>query len=119
MAFMALLLLVIFIVIMLTGIPVGYGMGALTVISFLLLGGDLSMIPQKLFSGIDTYTYVCILLFILSADIMTVGGITKAIVTFCDKLVGPSMPGSIMSKRIKSGTLFFSTGKNSSALTKP
>ena len=33
MAFMALLLLVIFIVIMLTGIPVGYGMGALTVIS--------------------------------------------------------------------------------------
>ena len=88
MAFMALLLLVIFIVIMLTGIPVGYGMGALTVISFLLLGGDLSMIPQKLFSGIDTYTYVCILLFILSADIMTVGGITKAIVTFCDKLVG-------------------------------
>ena len=49
MAFMALLLLVIFIVIMLTGIPVGYGMGALTVISFLLLGGDLSMIPQKLF----------------------------------------------------------------------
>ena len=55
MAFMALLLLVIFIVIMLTGIPVGYGMGALTVISFLLLGGDLSMIPQKLFSGIDTY----------------------------------------------------------------
>ena len=54
MAFMALLLLVIFIVIMLTGIPVGYGMGALTVISFLLLGGDLSMIPQKLFSGNDT-----------------------------------------------------------------
>lgn len=88
MAFMALLLLVIFIVIMLMGIPVGYGMGALTVISFLLLGGDLSMIPQKLFSGIDTYTYVCILLYILSADIMTVGGITQAIVTFCDKLVG-------------------------------
>lgn len=62
MAFMALLLLVIFIVIMPTGIPVGYGMGALTVISFLLLGGDLSMIPQKLFSGIDTYTYECFLL---------------------------------------------------------
>lgn len=88
MAGMALVLLILFIIIMLTGIPVGFGMGALTVISFLMLGGDLSMIPQKLFAGIDTYTYVCILLFILSADIMSVGGITKSIVVFCEKVVG-------------------------------
>lgn len=88
MAMMALILLVIFIVIMLLGVPVGFGMGALTVIAFMMLGGDLSMIPQKMFAGIDTYTYVCILLFILSADIMSVGGITRAIVVFCDKLVG-------------------------------
>lgn len=88
MASMALILLLIFLVIMLLGIPVGFGMGALTVIAFALLGGDLSMIPQKMFAGIDTYTYVCILLFILSADIMSVGGITKAIVIFCEKLVG-------------------------------
>lgn len=112
MAFMALLLLVIFIVIMLTGIPVGYGMGALTVISFLLLGGDLSMIPQKLFSGIDTYTYVCILLFILSADIMTVGGITKAIVTFCDKLVG-HVRGACSCKR--TGSMLFCWAVGSAA----
>ena len=88
MAYMALVLLLIFIAIMLLGIPVGFGMGALTVIAFELLGGDLSMIPQKMFAGIDTYTYVCILLFILSADIMSVGGITNAIVVFCEKLVG-------------------------------
>lgn len=88
MAMSALILLLIFIAIMLLGIPVGFGMGALTVIAFKMLGGDLSMIPQKLFAGIDTYTYVCILLFILSADIMSVGGITKAIVIFCEKLVG-------------------------------
>lgn len=88
MAWIALLLLVLFIAIMLIGIPVGFGMGALTVIAFSLLGGDLSMIPQKMFAGIDTYTYVCILLFILSADIMSVGGITRAIVIFCEKLVG-------------------------------
>ena len=88
MAMSALILLLIFIAIMLLGIPVGFGMGALTVIAFKMLGGDLSMIPQKLFAGIDTYTYVCILLFILSADIMSVGGITRAIVIFCEKLVG-------------------------------
>ena len=88
MAYMALFLLILFIVIMLMGIPVGFGMGALTVIAFTMLGGDLSMIPQKMFAGIDTYTYVCILLFILSADIMSVGGITRSIVVFCEKLVG-------------------------------
>nr|WP_279230002.1 TRAP transporter large permease [Schaedlerella arabinosiphila] len=82
------LLLVLFLIIILIGTPVGFAMGTLTNISFSFLGGDQSMIAQKLFSGIDTYTYVCILLFILATDLMSVGGITSAIVNFCEKLVG-------------------------------
>lgn len=85
---MLMFLIVLFLLIMLIGTPVGFAMGALTNISFGILGGDQSMIAQKLFSGIDTYTYVCILLFILATDLMSVGGITNAIVTFCEKLVG-------------------------------
>lgn len=85
---MLMFLIVLFLLIMLIGTPVGLAMGALTNISFGILGGDQSMIAQKLFSGIDTYTYVCILLFILATDLMSVGGITNAIVTFCEKLVG-------------------------------
>ncbi len=81
-------LLVIFLIIMLIGTPVGFAMGSLTNISFMLLGGDQSMIVQKMFSGIDTYTYVCVLLYILATDLMTVGGITNAIVHFCETLVG-------------------------------
>ena len=85
---MMFLMLIIFLVLMLIGTPVGFAMGSLTIISFAILGGDQSMISQKLFSGIDTYTYVCILLFILAADLMSVGGITASIVNFCEKLVG-------------------------------
>lgn len=85
---MMVLLLVLFLIIILIGTPVGFAMGTLTNISFSFLGGDQSMIAQKLFSGIDTYTYVCILLFILATDLMSVGGITSAIVNFCEKLVG-------------------------------
>ena len=81
-------LLIIFLAIMLIGTPVGFAMGALTNISFFILGGDQSMIVQKMFSGIDTYTYVCVLLYILATDLMTVGGITNAIVHFCETLVG-------------------------------
>ena len=105
MAYMALLLLILFIAIMLMGIPVGFGMGALTVIAFTILGGDLSMIPQKMFAGIDTYTYVCILLFILSADIMSVGGITRSIVVFCEKLVG-HIRGGLAHVNVLSSMLF-------------
>ena len=85
---MMVLLLVLFLIIILIGTPVGFAMGTLTNISFSFLGGDQSMIAQKLFSGIDTYTYVCILLFILATDLMSVGGITSAIVNFCEKRVG-------------------------------
>lgn len=105
MVYMALWLLILFITIMLMGIPVGFGMGALTVIAFTMLGGDLSMIPQKMFAGIDTYTYVCILLFILSADIMSVGGITKSIVIFCEKLVG-HISGGLAHVNVLSSMLF-------------
>lgn len=82
------LLFLLFLVILFTGIPVAYGMGVWTIISFAVLGGDYSVIPQKLFNGIDSYSYVCVLLFILTAEIMSNGEITKDIVEFCESLVG-------------------------------
>ena len=85
---MLIVILILFLAIMLIGTPVGFAMGGLTVFSFAMLGGDQSMIAQKMFSGIDTYTYVCILLFILATDLMSEGGITSAIINFCEKLVG-------------------------------
>lgn len=102
---MVILLLILFLVIMLIGTPVGFAMGALTNISFGILGGDQSMIAQKLFSGVDTYTYVCILLFILATDLMSVGGITSAIVNFCEKLVG-HVKGGLAHVNILASMLF-------------
>ncbi|MDC7291219.1 TRAP transporter large permease [Blautia schinkii] len=102
---MMVLLIVLFLVIMLIGTPVGFAMGALTNISFGILGGDQSMIAQKLFSGIDSYTYVCILLFILATDLMSVGGITNAIVMFCEKLVG-HIKGGLAHVNVMASMLF-------------
>lgn len=82
------ILLSLFLIILFTGIPVAFGMGAWTIVSFAALGGDYSVIPQKLFNGIDSYSYVCILLFILTAEIMSNGEITNDIVNFCESLVG-------------------------------
>lgn len=102
---MLLFLLGLFLVIMLIGTPVGFAMGSLTNISFAFLGGDQSMIPQKMFSGIDSYTYVCILLFILATDLMSEGGITKAILNFCEKIVG-HIKGGLAHVNILASMLF-------------
>ena len=102
---MIIILLVIFLVIMLIGTPVGFAMGALTTVSFAILGGDQSIVAQKLYSGIDAYTYVCVLLFIFATDLMTVGGITESIVNFCEKIVG-HIKGGLAHVNILASTLF-------------
>ena len=85
---MALILLLLFLTIMFIGVPIGFAMGFTTIISFLMLGGNMAVIPQKLFSSLDNFTYLCILLFILASEMMSSGGITENIVRFCDTLLG-------------------------------
>ncbi len=102
---MAIVLLILFLIFILLGTPMGYAMGALTYSAFFLLGGDYSIIAQKMFAGIDTYTYVCILLFILATDIMSIGGITRSIVDFCDTLVG-HIKGGLAHVNILASMLF-------------
>lgn len=84
----SLLLLVLFIVLILVGVPIGFAMGGATIVGFYLLGGNLQIIPTKMFTGIDNFTFMAIPLFVLASDIMSAGNITKRIVLFCDQLVG-------------------------------
>ena len=55
---MALILLLLFLTIMFIGVPIGFAMGFTTIISFLMLGGNMAVIPQKLFSSLDNFTYL-------------------------------------------------------------
>lgn len=108
-----LILIVIFLAIMLIGTPVGFAMGALTYTSFFALDGDLALIPHKLFTAINSYTYVCLLLYILATDIMSVGGITNAIVRFCTSVVG-HVKGGLAHVNVLGSMLF--AGLSGSAL---
>ena len=85
---MALLLLILFILLILIGLPIAFAMGATTLTSFFALGGNGLIIPLKMFSGVDVFTYLCIPLFILASEIMSSGGIIKKIVEFSNDLVG-------------------------------
>ncbi len=85
---MALLILLFFIVTMLIGLPVLFSMGITSIFAFGILGGNLQIIPLKMFTGVDNFVYLAIPLFILASELMTTGGITRRIVHFCNTLVG-------------------------------
>lgn len=90
---MPLLLLVLFLGFIVIGLPIAFSMGMASISSFFLLGGSFQIIPQKMFSGLDNFSYLCIPLFILASEIMSTGGILKKIVMFCERLVGHTTGG--------------------------
>ena len=102
---MPLALLIGFLVIVVIGLPIGFAMGFITLTSFVAMGGSMLIIPQKMFSGVDNFTYLCIPLYILAADIMSIGGITERIVHFCDCCVG-HITGGLSHVNIL-GSMFF------------
>jgi tripartite ATP-independent transporter DctM subunit len=85
---MPLLFLGIFLVLIFIGLPIAFAMGLTTLFAFISLGGAMEIIPTKMVTGMDNFTFLCIPLFILASEIMGVSGITQRIVVFCDNLVG-------------------------------
>jgi len=84
-----LLLLSIFIGTIIIGLPVFFSMGIITIVGLNSLGmTNLMVIAQKMFSGIDNFTYLCIPLFVLSGEIMSRCGMLKSLEDFCSSLVG-------------------------------
>ena len=82
------LLLLLFLLCCFIGIPVGFCIGFTTWIAFLLLDGKMIVLAQKLFSGVNSFSYLCIPLFVLCAEIMTRGKLINKIVEFCNVLIG-------------------------------
>ena len=86
---MELLLAVAFIFTMALGIPVAFCL-ALTSLLVLLVIGDvpLHLIPQRMFTGMDSFPLMAVPFFILAGDLMNSAGITDRIVRFATVLVG-------------------------------
>ena len=85
---LAAVLLIIFLLVVIVGVPISFAMGFMTISAFTIGNGAMVIIPQKMFSGVYNFTYMCIPLFILASEIMSRCGLTMSIVKFCDTLVG-------------------------------
>ncbi|MBW2017718.1 MAG: TRAP transporter large permease [Deltaproteobacteria bacterium] len=84
------LMILIFVVLLVSGMPVAFVMG-FSASLYLLFSPQVSfleMAPQRLFSGMDSFILMCIPFFILAGEIMTRGKIADRIVDFANLVVG-------------------------------
>ncbi|MGG5819798.1 TRAP transporter large permease [Falsiroseomonas sp. HW251] len=82
------LLAVVFVVTLLAGFPVAVVLGLSSAVYLLAAGLPLAIIPQKMFSGMDSFVLLSIPAFILAGNLMNGGGITDRIIRFANAVVG-------------------------------
>jgi len=71
------------------GLPIGHSMIVASIFYLLLQGLDLGTAAEQILNGLfNSYVLLAIPLFILAADIMSVGGLTDRLLQFCLVLVG-------------------------------
>jgi tripartite ATP-independent transporter DctM subunit len=70
------------------GVPVAVTLGLASVAYLLLEGIPLVSVPQKMYAGMDVFVLLCIPGFILAGNLMNSGGITERIIRFANALVG-------------------------------
>ncbi|OUM98630.1 MAG: C4-dicarboxylate ABC transporter permease [Paenibacillaceae bacterium ZCTH02-B3] len=82
--------LLVFIVLLLMRIPIALVLG-LTSVAYILLSAQHGLflnIPQRLFSGVQSFSLLAIPLFMLAGELMNASGITERLIDFSRKAVG-------------------------------
>jgi tripartite ATP-independent transporter DctM subunit len=71
------------------GIPIGYSLGLSGFLYFVIYHPELlPILPQRLYSGMDSYAMVALPLFVLMGLLMNEGGITRRLIDFSLVFVG-------------------------------
>lgn len=95
-------------------VPIGFSMGAASLLAILYKGGmPLTIMAQKMFTGLDSFPLLAVPFFILAGCFMETGGISTRLVQFASVLVGHISGG--LAHVVILGTLFFSGVSGSSA----
>lgn len=83
------LMVLLFVPLLLFGMPVAFAMGLTGTVGVLSLGGVNHMIiPQRIFMAVDSFPLMAVPFFILAGELMNRGGITTRVVKLADVLVG-------------------------------
>jgi tripartite ATP-independent transporter DctM subunit len=78
-----------FLVTLLIGVPIAFGLGLGAAAAVLAWGQvPLWLLPQRMFTGVDSFVFMAIPFFILAGELMCTSGILDRLVKFTDALVG-------------------------------
>nr|WP_251040897.1 TRAP transporter large permease [Bacillus sp. ISL-45] len=85
---MAAILFISFILLIFLGVPVAFSLGLSSLFYLIVADIPLTIIPQKMFAGLNSFVLLCIPGFILAGNLMNAGGITDRIIKFANNLFG-------------------------------
>ena len=78
-----------FVLLLVLGVPIAFGIGVADLMSILAKANlPLTIIPQKLYTSIDSFSLLAIPLFIIAGDIMMKGGISKRLINLANAVLG-------------------------------
>ncbi len=83
-----LILLGVFLVLVMIGLPIAYCTGLAAVASLIFAGTPLTAAAQRVFAAADSFTYLAIPFFMLSGKLMEHGGISRRMIKLAEVLVG-------------------------------
>lgn len=101
------LFLIVMIALLLAGVPVAFGLGISALLLMLLKSGSIhfNTVAQMSVAGINSFTMLCVPLFLLAGKLMNTGGITKRLFDFAKTVVG-FLPGGLGHVNIVSSVIF-------------
>ena len=83
-----LILLGVFLVLVMIGLPIAYCTGLAAAASLIFAGTPLTAAAQRVFAAADSFTYLAIPFFMLSGKLMEHGGISRRMIKLAEVLVG-------------------------------
>lgn len=113
---MIVLLVILLLLFLATSIPIYVSLGLASLLAVLLLSDiEPMIIIQRLFGGIDQFALMALPFFILAANLMDTGGLSKRILEFARNLVGHLSGGVALTTQVAS--MFFGALSGSSPAT--
>jgi len=98
--------LLVFILLILIGLPLVFATGLSALLGLYMLGVDSYIVlAMETYEGLKAFPLVAIPMFLLMANLMTVGGVTNALVNFANSLIG-HVRGSLAIGNVTASTLF-------------
>lgn len=112
---MIFLLALLFVLFLIMGLPIAIVIGAAASAALYAGNVPLMVVPQQMFSGINSFALVAVPMFILTGDIMAQGEISRRLVAFADSLFG-FVKGGLSVVSVLAG-IFFAAISGSGAAT--